>query len=573
MNNYIMIDGEGVDIEGVHTYILLADSTGRTLVNDKGITLFQALGFIVNSKESTLFSYYFNYDFTMMLKGINDKGLEELRINGSIFIDVSESLTYRVEYLPKKWLIVSEGYNDKVTNKFIKVKRVTVYDVYSFFQTSFVNAVKAWKIDTSDLDMIEAMKQERAIFKLADLEPIVNYCIAECKVGSALVAKLDITLKGIGVNLKSFHGPGAVANAIYKESLDTSLLPFDSSDDVKRAYFGGRIQCLKLGHFDRVHVYDINSAYPAALASLPAIGPLERVIDKPKPFDIVHIKYTAKTFGPYPFRLPDGTIQYPLNGEGFYHYNEYRAGLKYLENWEVIEVLRPATIDASTPPFHFVEPLYKLRQAMKEAGNDAQIAVKLCLNSLYGKLAQRVGYRGKRPRYQDYYTAGYITAFCRAKLLEAIAGNEDSIVHFATDGICSLDPLPLQIDKELGHWDYCTYESAWVFMPGIYYYDDFAVYHTRGFKPDKSAFDLLREGFTNDGVGAEIVLPETRFITWKQGTAASLGSWVHGKRAISLYPTKGIPVYKSNGTYDLLPATGFDGLSAVYDAPSNTDED
>jgi hypothetical protein len=76
-----------------------------------------------------------------------------------------------------------------------------------------------------------------------------------------------------------------------------------------------------------------------------------------------------------------------------------------------------------------------------------ELVLKLAMNSIYGKLAQRIG--GTLDKHGDLqpptianpWCAGATTAWCRAKVLDAATQKPHAIVNFATDGIISIEPL------------------------------------------------------------------------------------------------------------------------------------
>jgi hypothetical protein len=73
--------------------------------------------------------------------------------------------------------------------------------------------------------------------------------------------------------------------------------------------------------------------------------------------------------------------------------------------------------------------------------NPLEMVIKLLLNSIYGKLAQFVGERGKVPKTACPYYAAAITAYGRRRMVEAGLVDPYAIVFFATDGIVSTRPL------------------------------------------------------------------------------------------------------------------------------------
>src|SRR6185437_11524107 len=71
-------------------------------------------------------------------------------------------------------------------------------------------------------------------------------------------------------------------------------------------------------------------------------------------------------------------------------------------------------------PFDFVEGLYLKRKALKAGGDGAHVGIKLGLNSLYGKLAQQIGWKVtedgtlRLPPFHQLEWAGFTTSHCRA---------------------------------------------------------------------------------------------------------------------------------------------------------------
>jgi hypothetical protein len=114
-------------------------------------------------------------------------------------------------------------------------------------------------------------------------------------------------------------------------------------------------------------------------------------------------------------------------------------------------------------PFDWIEGLYNARIAL---GKDAAgYPIKLGLNSLYGKLAQRIG----NPKYGNFIYAGLITAHTRAALNDAIALAPDDVVMIATDAVVSRSVLPLDYGKGLGQWGSKSFDSLFVVQPGLYW--------------------------------------------------------------------------------------------------------
>ena len=107
--------------------------------------------------------------------------------------------------------------------------------------------------------------------------------------------------------------------------------------------------------------------------------------------------------------------------------------------------------------------LYEERRRI--GSNTRGYPLKLGLNSLYGKMAQRCG----RGPYHDVVSAGLITAITRARLIEAIGQDPHSVVMVATDAVFSTRPLSLDIGERLGQWEEKVWPDLFIAQPGVYW--------------------------------------------------------------------------------------------------------
>jgi len=116
-------------------------------------------------------------------------------------------------------------------------------------------------------------------------------------------------------------------------------------------------------------------------------------------------------------------------------------------------------------PFEWISDLYRYRQELKDSGNLAQYAIKVGINSLYGKCAQRIG---NNPFFSLAW-AGWITSSTRAKLARAAyeAGSEN-IIGFATDALFTTTPLTVSTTDALGDWEYSQFNEAIFIQSGVY---------------------------------------------------------------------------------------------------------
>jgi len=184
-------------------------------------------------------------------------------------------------------------------------------------------------------------------------------------------------------------------------------------------------------------------------------------------------------------------------------------------------------------PFAFLRDLFTLRAIWKREGNGAEKAMKLAINSVYGKMVQQLGYLSKevkegekktngKPPYHQLEWGGYVTSYTRAQLFRACMQKPTAIISLATDGIYSLEPLDLPCGKELGQWEYHEHTDMTLVTSGVYWYTNIEPNedgvmvekeHTfyRGFDAGTLTRDMILQSWE---LGNHVVLaPSTRFIT------------------------------------------------------------
>jgi hypothetical protein len=180
-----------------------------------------------------------------------------------------------------------------------------------------------------------------------------------------------------------------------------------------------------------LHIYDVASAYPAAMVELPSMRngkwKHEKVLSPSKTLAEIRarsenanilstykVKFTFPTYAkerksraeieyfpffPLPYRTKGGLILFPSSGYGWYMRDDVLAAVAWLERFVSglpkgkgqermtfeIEEARIFNPGNAKRPYAFIEPLYEKPRILKEAGDDVgQTAIKLPLNSSYG---------------------------------------------------------------------------------------------------------------------------------------------------------------------------------------------
>jgi hypothetical protein len=472
--SYWMLNGELSESEPPpqpQPYVLLANSKGGSIQRQEGLRTRECFELILDTKKeypnSIFVGFGFNYDINQILKDLPLDRRERLYKKGTC-----TWAGYWMEWRPRKTFIVMHR----------KTKRsAIIYDVFGFFQTSFLKTCKKFLgNDHPDLQQIERGKDARSLFKWEELDEfIAPYNNLELSMLVEIMNRLREDFHSVGIHPSRWHGPGAIANEVLRKyCVPTSrAVPEEVLDASQYAYAGGRFELFWLGRYaGRVYQYDIHSAYPAAATQLPDIsdGRWEHVREfEPGTFGVWSVDYrspggpTANGYDrPQPLfcRSETGNISYPYEVQGWYWTPE--ASLvpdAVQEGW----VFRPAT-DAR--PFAFIKDLYDQRRVFIAMGNPAERAIKLILNSIYGKLAQTVGSKnGKPPRWHQMEYAGYITSYTRAMLYKAIISNPAAIIACETDAVFSTEPLDLPVSDDLGDWELTNYDEITYLQSGFYY--------------------------------------------------------------------------------------------------------
>ncbi len=237
------------------------------------------------------------------------------------------------------------------------------------------------------------------------------------------------------------------------------------------AFYGGRAETSRIGLISRsVYQYDQRSAHPASMLHLPC--PLHtRWEHEPHanrlPENWIYLAKISFSHpdGPWcglPFRK-NGTLFWPFQGTGWYWSPEIVAAQRHLQADIMVHDLWIARQECNCQMFEWVRALYDERRRL--GSNTRGYPLKLGLNSLYGKMAQRCG----RGPYHDVVAAGLITAITRARLIEAIGHDPHSVVMLATDAVFSTRPLALDIGEGLGQWEEKIWPDLFIAQPGVYW--------------------------------------------------------------------------------------------------------
>lgn len=574
--SFLAVDGEGLGRTGYH---LLAASDGEQIENLNGLSTEECLSWLLtqarkrNAKGKTriLVGYGLSYDINHWIHDLQEEQVSSLCETNKCKIKVN-NLPYDLEVIQGKWLKLSFK-----NRKGFDIPVLEVYDVYPFFQSSFLAAIahpknkkNGWNcVSDEEWELLQWGKNLRGEFSTETWEEVKRYNLLECEVLVRMMNKLRAALQESGITLRSWHGPGAVANALLKQHQMEQKIGQKSEevqDACLRAYFGGRFEVHSLGTHEKVYDYDISSAYPKATTLLPAttgVWSHVREWQGEHNWTVYRVcwrltpMYQDRQLRPFPWRDKNGGVTYPYKGEGWYWAWEVREAcaafgkqITILEGWR----LDPDEENAFAWMLDLAEKRVSAKHAAAAATteeerdrlNAVQRSYKLALNSIYGKTVQSVG---KHP-YMDPMWAGLITSHCRARLMaEARKAPEGSLVCFATDGLFTTARLDgLESGEDLGAWELAAEGSLEIYQSGCYRFINYSTgiqtARFRGCPSDRIPWQKLEEEWRRNGPCGAVSIPVTNFIGYRTAIARNDLSlwcqWIDTEKRIDLHPGGGI---------------------------------
>lgn len=500
--DFVFWDGEGARTPAGDrkptAYVLLGNSTGQRITGPSLSTL-ECLQFITRQGRlnpgKIHVGFAFDYDTNMILRNLSPRQFRVLKENGWV-----HAYGFRIEHVPNKWLQITE-YGDAYPVNPRDKTTVRIADVFGFFQQSFVKACKSYIPKhplMSELGKIEEGKDARNTFTYEMIEYITEYWETEIQLGLALVEELRNLLYGADLKITRFHGPGALANYTYlrngiarHKNNHANTKRGDGAQIYKAAryaYAGGRFELFRMGRITGpIYGIDINSAYPYGISQLPSLseGNWDYVAmpETVEPFGVYHVSFklpgashkALRTLAPGPLfhRDRNGEITFPWRTNGWYWSPEVEKLKQLYPDATILEGW--VYSGWKTLPFEFVAESYALRRAMKAAGIGSEKALKLMLNSLYGKMAQRTGWErtGKAPTWHQLEWAGWVTSNTRRMLYDVMWQiPRGQLIAVETDGIyTTTDPATLGIvdSRELGGWEITEYDEILYLQSGTYF--------------------------------------------------------------------------------------------------------
>lgn len=464
---FVAWDGEGYTRDGKHYYALFGNSLGAR-VERESLTWRDCVNLLMASPKDALHVIFAGtYDVVMMFR---DTPIIETLLKGTPV----KFAGYRILFRRGKYL--------QITNMMVKGSTRTLFDVFTFFRSSFVKTCEEYGVgDAATLAQIAEMKAQRNDFTEVTDE-VRTYMGRELDHLVMLCDSLRDRLALCGIYPSQWHGPGAVASAVLRtHKIKENKGRYDSEfrKCAESAYYGGRFEQFQRGtYLGPVYQYDIRSAYPAAMTHLPNLADVRwthytRTKQPHNDYALyyVHSRHIGdRGIGTLPHRNRLGTIYYPSWAKGWYWGIECRN----IPLNQRLQSYYPSGAGLDERPFAWVEETYRQRAILKKANQPQQLALKLALNSLYGKLAQSKGAQRNDdgtwnyPTFHEVAWAGWITAYTRSRLSEAMHSVDSSaIIATETDSVFATRPIDLPLSDGLGDWELSMADGIRYIQSGV----------------------------------------------------------------------------------------------------------
>jgi len=427
--------------------------------------------------------YNLSFDGDVIFSGLPEENRRELqRYDRTTYEPADSTVSFEITYVPAKFLRIRDSNGHTYEH----------YDISGIVRSKNLGAAAdEWtEYDGKANDGLDVSRFEDRSYLRRNMGTILSYARRDAVITRAVWRSFVNTAESAGVPAGKPFSTGYLAADYLRDNL--SQKPGYGASWVQQyawdSYAGGRFEIFERGAVGEVVVPDINSAYPAVMAGLPDPSsmawrhPNEPSLDAVRGADYGFVDVTVTTdperrIQPFAVKTHDG-LRYPsLTDHRLRTLREtflfaLDAGL--IEDFTLHSAALAETVEGVTRyPFREdidVPALYERRKVWgkHEGKPDMALALKIVLNSMYGKTCQTVMHQrpaepGEDPaelepherlsvtygdgrgtvagqvagRFFNPFLAAYITGLTRLKLHRTVVrhGLEGDTIAFATDSI------------------------------------------------------------------------------------------------------------------------------------------
>lgn len=274
-------------------------------------------------------------------------------------------------------------------------KNITFIDTLNF---TFMSVKEMGEyIGLHKMDIPEYIKGKRKPL-FSELPYIEKYCMRDCEITYKFALFLQESFNKLGCNIK--HTLASTSMDLFKRKfLDERVYrpSVYQINEIKNAYYGGRTEAFKRGLVKNIYKYDYKSHYPSVMRNIfphPNYmrikkGNYREELINYEGVSLARVKSPENLCIPFlPYR-GKSKLLFPLGEwEGWYAHCELR---KAISLGYKVRFIKTYYYTKNWLPFQdYVKSLYSLRKTMQLNNDPMQLVVKILMNSLYGKFAQRL---------------------------------------------------------------------------------------------------------------------------------------------------------------------------------------
>jgi hypothetical protein len=454
----------------------------------------ECLEFILSVGDDELVCWNADYDIAAMLKFLSPGTLEHIYQNHqwrwtSRLPSWTTDGFIHLHYLPRKFLRL-----------WVDERKITIYDLQQFYNMKLENAARKFLGEKKQDPGVDWRDLRAALsgdprFPKEKRDQIIDYCMHDARLVEMLAGETENKFGKIGISFENPISCASLSLRVFEQKMNFSSIPAGYNEMARESFRGGMIECLRAGYFPRAWYIDLRSAYPSAIRDLVEMPLIWKpVVEKPED----SATYAAIECAVHvPCTWFKGCLPYSTGGPLIYPVGRWRTWVdlytfRQVERLGLIEQIYGGIQGiGDSKEFPFREEIERL---YLERGKDEQKkwAIKIVLNSLYGKFAETIEERFTP--HTNFFMAAEITARTRWRLIQDI--NPEDVIFYATDGVfLCRKPEGLVFGADLGQWSEAEeIRDLVVVGSGVYTYrhlDGSVETKFRGFSSQADLYTLL----------------------------------------------------------------------------------